>query len=331
MNLRLSTVAVTILATVISSSAIATSPPAPITHHSGMCDASAAISVGSDSFVVANDEDNILRVYKRDESGKPVTSQDWSKFLQLDPEENPETDIEAATRIGKRIYWITSHGANKNSKYRPNRRRFFAPDIEGDDALKPVGTPFVNLVQVLEESASLKEYHLGDAAKKAPKSEGGLNIEGLASTPKGELLIGFRNPIPNGKALLVPLENPQEVIDETKKPILGQPILLDLKGLGIRSIEYSQVKNTYLIIAGSYDGNDSFQFYQWSGNASDAPTPINGIDFNGLNPEELIVYPDTESRIQILSDDGAEKVNGQPCKDLKNLQDRSFRSLWLNL
>jgi hypothetical protein len=33
---------------------------------------------------------------------------------------------------------------------------------------------------------------------------GGLNIEGLAATPDGQLLIGFRNPLSEGKALLLP-------------------------------------------------------------------------------------------------------------------------------
>lgn len=326
MNLKVSTAAVAIVATAIVPLA---SADAPVKHY-GMCDASAAVAIGSDSFVVANDEDNILRIYKRDKSGDAVASQDLTAFLKIDPK-SPEADIEAAARIGDRIYWITSHGANRNGKYRPNRRRFFATDIDSNGNLKPVGAPFLDLVQALEDSADLKDYHLGEAAQKAPKAEGGLNIEGLTSTTEGKLLIGFRNPIPNGKALLVPLENPQDVITDDKKPQLGKPILLNLDGLGIRSIDYSAVKNTYFIIAGSYDGNDNFQFYQWSGHASDKPVQLNGIDFQGLNPEELIVYPEAESRIQILSDDGAEKLNGVACKDLENPKDKSFRSVWIEL
>ena len=84
-------------------------------------------------------------------------------------------------------------------------------------------------------------------------------------------MIGFRNPIPNGKALLVPLENPHAVIARNEKPKLGKPILLDLGGLGMRSIEYSDAKKTYFIIAGPYDNNDGFQLYQWSGKPAGAP------------------------------------------------------------
>ncbi|MGZ8182446.1 MAG: DUF3616 domain-containing protein [Methylobacter sp.] len=335
MNLKLSTTTVAIVATVLAPPATADTAP-PVARHSGMCDASAAAPVGSAFFVVANDEDNTLRVYKRDKSGEPVYSKDISSFLKID-KKNPEADIEGAALIGNRIYWITSHGASTDGKLRPNRHRFFATDIETNGnsvKLKPVGTPFPGLVKALEDadnSAGLKNYHLGKAAKKAPKSRNGLNIEGLTRTPQGNLLIGFRNPVPDGKALLVPLQNPQEVIAGNEQPKLGKPILLDLGGLGIRSIEYSDVKGAYLIIAGPHDSNDRFQLYQWPGNPSEAPGLINGVDFQGLHPETLLVYPEEKTRIQILSDDGSEPVKGQYCKDLAKSQDKSFRSIWVSL
>ena len=40
----------------------------PPFQHTGMCDASAAIAVGAGLFVVASDEDNVLRVYRSHES-----------------------------------------------------------------------------------------------------------------------------------------------------------------------------------------------------------------------------------------------------------------------
>jgi hypothetical protein len=110
----------------------------------------------------------------------------------------------------------------------------------------------------------LKKYELEKAEKLAPKEEGGLNIEGLTATPNGELLIGFRNPIPGGKALILPLTNPLDLIQKPEtevNAIFGEPIELDLGGLGIRSIEYWQVYQVYLIIAGAYDGSDQFALY----------------------------------------------------------------------
>jgi hypothetical protein len=331
MNTKLTTIAVTIIAMILTLP-VSAGRLSSITSHFGMCDASAAVPVESNLFVVANDEDNTLRIYKSEESGKAIYSQDLSSFLQINPK-HPETDIEGATLIKNRIYWITSHGANKEGKQRPNRHRFFATDIEAIDgkfSLKPIGMPFLGLVKAFEDSAGLKNYDLGKAAKNAPESKNGLNIEGLTKTPQGNLLIGFRNPIPEGKALLVPLENPQEVIAGNEKPKLGNPILLALDGLGIRSIEYSDASRAYFIIAGPYDDNGSFQLYRWSGNPSEAPVLIK-IDFNGLHPEALVVYPKKKIRARILSDDGSKFINGQNCKVLVNAQDKAFRSTWLEI
>lgn len=331
MNKKLTAIAVTIVATILTLP-VSAGRLSSITSHFGMCDASAAVPVESNLFVVANDEDNTLRIYKNEESGKAIYSQDLSSFLQINPK-HPEVDIEGATLIKNRIYWITSHGANKDGKQRPNRHRFFATDIEAIDGkfgLKPIGIPFLGLVKAFEDSAGLKNYDLGKAAKNAPESKNGLNIEGLTRTPQGNLLIGFRNPIPEGKALLVPLENPQEVIAGNEKPKLGNPILLALDGLGIRSIEYSDASGAYFIIAGPYDDNGSFQLYQWSGNPSEAPVLIK-IDFNGLHPEALVVYSKKKTRAKILSDDGSKSINGQNCKVLVNAQDKVFRSTWLEI
>ena len=79
----------------------------------GASDASAAVAIAEDMVIVADDENNVLRVYRTDEGGMPVFSYDLTAFLGIDPE-YPEADIEGATMIGSRIYWITSHGRNKD-------------------------------------------------------------------------------------------------------------------------------------------------------------------------------------------------------------------------
>lgn len=333
MNIKLQ-IAATIFALVFALYVIPVSADAraTFTRHSGMCDASAAVSVASDLFVVANDEDNTLRIFNSNLSGESLYSQDISSFLQIDPK-HPEADIEGATLIKNRIYWITSHGSNKDGKKRPNRHRFFATEIEkiGDKfILKPVGKPFSKLIKALEDSPELKKYSLGKTAKHAPESNNALNIEGLTKTPQETLLIGFRNPVPEGNALLVPLENPQEVILENKKPKLGSPILLALNGLGIRSIEYSSANRAYFIMAGPYNDNGSFQLYQWSGNPAEAPELMK-VDFAGLRPEALVVYPDKKTKIQVISDDGAEVINNQNCKSIANAHSKSFRSIWVDI
>src|SRR4051812_36160882 len=94
---------------------------------SGMSDASAAIDLGGKRIVVGDDETNSLRIFSTD-GGAPLLTVELSAFLELD-KKNPESDIEAAARIGDRIYWITSHGRSKDGKLMPNRQRLFATDI----------------------------------------------------------------------------------------------------------------------------------------------------------------------------------------------------------
>lgn len=55
-------------------------------NHQGMCDASAAIALfHSDYLIVANDEDNILRVYQAKKSGKPSQEIDLNHYLKITP------------------------------------------------------------------------------------------------------------------------------------------------------------------------------------------------------------------------------------------------------
>jgi len=340
--MKRSTVILALVTAVAVPFAAAAATPVATVRYSDMCDASAAVALPGNRFVVANDEDNWLRVYQGADgttlqSTGPVDKFDLTEFLKI-AKKKPEADIEGAAVIGSRIYWITSHGESATGEARPNRLRLFATEIKTNDTgvrLKPVGKAFNGLVEVLaddDDTAELKGYQLDVAATDAPESATGLNIEGLTGTPEGTLLIGFRNPVPDGKALLVPLENPHGVVDKAEKPRLGKAVLLDLGGSGIRSIEYSHQRKVYFIVAGPIGDGGEWHLYQWSGAATDPPVVVPGIDFTGLRPEALILDPAAPDRIQVLSDDGAEQVNGKDCKDLrKDPEKQGFRSTWFNL
>src|SRR6267143_1742814 len=94
----------------LASAAEAASLSDPATYF-GMCDASAAVSLTSNLFIVANDEDNILRIYRRHPGGLPVLTCDLNSFLRVTGK-STEADLEGSARIGDRIYWISSHGRN---------------------------------------------------------------------------------------------------------------------------------------------------------------------------------------------------------------------------
>lgn len=300
---------------------------APTTYR-GMCDASAAVSLTPDLFAVANDEDNVLRIYSRKAGGLPSQSFDMTSFLQIG-KKKPEADIEGSAVIGDNVFWITSHGRNAKGKDSPNRERFFATSFTiTNDIVKmmPVGRPYPRLLDDLVREPKLARFGLAAASLRAPKEPGALNIEGLTSTPENTLLIGFRNPIPQGKALLVPLLNPNEVT-LGRAARFGDAIQIDLGGYGIRSI--GRDKENYLIIAGSFGSDGESRAYTWKG-GSNAPVLMTGVRFPGLNPEGLAYSNERgETDFFILSDDGTLKINGEDCKRIRNPAYRQFRGYGL--
>jgi hypothetical protein len=287
----------------------------------GPCDASAATALDAEHFVVGADEGDTLYIYRRSEAAA-LASIDLSGFLGTKTGE--ESDIEAAAAIGTRIYWITSHGRNGKGHVQHSRHRFFATDIVPGQppSLKPAGEPYTRLLRDMENSGALKSYKLGNAARLPAEAEGGLNIEGLAATPEGTLLIGFRNPLPHQRALIVPLQNPAELI-AGKTARFGTPIELDLGRRGIRSIE--QFGGGYLIVAGPTADAGTFALFKWSGNAGDAANPVAGLELKDLRPEALFAT-DSGKEVQLLSDDGGILVRGVECKTLPKAS-QTFRSL----
>ena len=293
----------------------------------GSCDASAAVALSDDSFLVADDENNILRLYRIADGSMPIRAFDLTAYLAIAPE-NPEADIEGATRVGDRIYWISSHGRNKDGKMRPNRYRFFATDIRGtgdEVSIRGVGKPCVTLAQSLVASPIGLQLGLDkatrlddDLSKKererlAPK-EAGLNIEALAASPDGRTLyIGLRNPLlpmaSSKRAIVIPLENAQAVIESSAAAQFGKAMLWDLGGRGLRSMEYCPQQKAFLLIAGDPDERDNFALYRWSGEPAEAPTLAMLIK-TGLpqfKPEALIPFGN-RPELLILSDDGAIEV-----------------------
>lgn len=299
---------------------------APPTVYRGICDASAAAALDDRHVVVASDEDNRLRIYRR---GEPDPVGEVSLSAALGIGGKSEADLEGAARVGDRIVWITSHGRNSAGKESPDRQRFLATAIvagPGAPAVAPPDKVQRRLLADLLDAEPLRGWRLGDAAKLAPEAPGGLNIEGLAAAPGGALWIGFRSPVRDGKALVVMLLDPDGFLAGSKARFVD-PVALDLGGGGLRSIE--RVGDGYLIAAGPAADNGSFAIYRWTGRAGDSPQVVDGIDLQGLRPEALFVWPGS-GQVQLLSDDGGVPVGGVACKDLPQPR-QSFRALTLPL
>src|SRR5262249_18969669 len=222
-------------------SAAAFSPPAPVLfvcHVVG----SASADVGDGFFVGASDEKNNFRLYNA-KGGLPARKLDVgvepAVKSALGLEEVKECDLEGAAKIGDLIFWIGSHGRNEHAKEKKERQGLFATKLNGvgkKAKLEIAGKVYTQLIDDFVKDSALAPFDLAKAATLAPKHEGGLNIESLAADGD-KLWIGFRNPKSKAKdALLIPLLNPSEIIRKDARARLGDPLLLNLGGLGVRDM-----------------------------------------------------------------------------------------------
>ena len=341
-----------------ASSAVAQAAESPVNlvSHKGLCNASAGLRFGEGMFVVADNENaapTLLHLYKAGQGGPELAVGRIAKEAVAQVADGSlEMDLEGAARLGPLVYWIGSHSAGEANgpgegngpgaagAPRPNRQRLFATRLgleSGDKGkgvavtVEPVGRPYQTLLADLEADPRYAPFGLDQAAKLPGKAKDGLNIEGLAATPNGQLLIGFRNPLPQGKALVAPLTNPGAVL-AGEAARFGEPVLLELGGLGIRSLE--MVNGSLLIVAGpSGPGNPKdgpaipSALYRWNGQFESAPELVrlfgSELGKSLFNPEALFVEGDS---LVLLSDDGKLAIDGKRCENLPRPKQR-FREL----
>lgn len=278
------------------------------------CDASAAALLKDGRLLVAENSNNILKQYPL-LGGAPLASLNLYEFTEVTELSRRNTSaIEGATRVGDRLFWITSHAREKTGRNRPNRRRFFALKtavVAGAERVAPDARAYKGLSEAIEQSEVLKSVRLQQSVMVihsrlphlAPTKKG-LNIEGLAAAKDGKgLLIGLRNPRRGNSALVIPVHNPLELIRGTGDPDFGSPIVLALDDLTIASMEYSHVSGSYYIVAGPHDKNEGFKLFEWSGEAKDRPVLLQEITPADFVPRAMVVSDDGK-RILLLSDDG---------------------------
>jgi pSer/pThr/pTyr-binding forkhead associated (FHA) protein len=125
------------------------------------------------------------------------------------------------------------------------------------------------------------------SAATLPYDQGGINIEGLAwDAVHDRLLLGFRSPVVNGSALLVPikLRDPRGAF--TTQNLITEPsIQIPLGGLGIRDIQYDSRAGAFLIIAGAQAQGDvkDFVLYEWTGDTDFSKPEAMPIELSKLD------------------------------------------------
>ena len=215
------------------------------------------------------------------------------------------TDLEAVA-LGKNgyIYIITSHSRKKKDGKRGTSREKLARfRIEGERIIEPA------VVADLKEHIIDKHAIFKQAAKiKDVRSEGSFNIEGLAyDFAQDRLLIGFRTPLADGKAIIITIDSPISLFEPGKAPrVADEVILLDLNGEGIRALAYDPRLRGYLILSRSAGKKKPFRLWLWNGNRNENPKRVKIPELNGLRKAEGItpVRIQGEERILIVSDEG---------------------------
>src|SRR5205085_7309280 len=111
-------------------------------------------------------------------------------------------------------------------------------------------------------------------------AESGFNIEGAAWNAEGDLLLGLRSPTravgtPERddrvyeNAIVLRLKNPRKLFGPpSETPELGQEVMLNLGGRGIRSMHYDAEQKGCWILAGlspdpNYELRDAWELWFW--------------------------------------------------------------------
>lgn len=287
----------------------------------GRSNVSGAVALDDHRFIVADDEDNQLSIFDKNQPKALKPSITLSNVFDGDikDDKHEELDLEGAARIGDVYFWIGSHSTSSKGKTRTARHCLFGihlTETKPDKfSAKRCGAIYSHLLADLTRDIRFIPYCFDRASNIPPKAIGGLSIEGLAATPENGLLIGCRNPLFGGvvtdgkliagKALLINLLNPLAVL-QGQAAQFAQPIELNLDGLGIRDIAWLK-EHKYLIVAGPYHANEDrlekHCLYLWD---SDSGTlaRLEHIDLEDWNIEAAFFFPDQTDRVELLTDDG---------------------------
>lgn len=203
------------------------------------------------------------------------------------------------------IYALTSHSRDGDGDEKKSRDKLVRFRIEGDRVVSPV------VVKGLKPALVAVHPVLAHAAEiRDVKNGGGLNIEALEIGPDQQhLLIGFRSPLLDGRAIIAILENPSAIFETGEPPRISAKLeTLDLGGNGIRGMSCIPALGGYLVISGPVArGQVQFQLWFWSGRSGEPARRVTVPGLQGFEHAEGVspAVIDGRQRIIIVSDDGS--------------------------
>lgn len=205
------------------------------------------------------------------------------------------------------VYATTSHSRDNDGREYAAREKLIRFRLDGDRVVD--AGVFGGLKRALTAAHPLLATA---AAIRDVKNDGGLNIEGLCLSADGSaLLIGFRGPLHDGRALVARLENPAALFASAAGPRVDAPLqTLYLDGNGIRGMAYVPLLAGYLIIAGPMArAQVPFALWFWNGDAAQPARRVTVPGLPGFEHAEGVsaALIDGQPRIVIVSDDGSRR------------------------
>ncbi|QOP40345.1 DUF3616 domain-containing protein [Sulfurimonas marina] len=210
-------------------------------------------------------------------------------------------DLEAITSNGNIVYAITSHSLNRSNEQKKAREKLLMFHYE-DESI--IDMEVYNHLK--DELIALEANLFGDKLL----GYNAINIEGLTvDTTDNSLVLGFRAPLHNAKAIILAIKNPKELFTKNPpKPLFKEPLYIDLNGLGIRGIKYDEQKNGYWIIAGDAGQRTSkFQLYFLDKNTQKASLVKKDLDVG--HSEGITIVENGAERFLFCVEDNGEEPN----------------------
>ncbi len=273
----------------------------------GLYEPSAILQLADGRFLVVEDEKahpfSLVSIGSQGEvSCSPLTPglfESADSFWKLDDLEGLSID-----RSGN-IYAITSHSLDGDGDQKKSREKLVRFRIEGNRVVAPESVKGLKSALIATHPVLAAAAGVSDV-----KGSGGLNVEALeCSADQQRLLVGFRSPLLDKRAIIATIENPAEMFDADEQPRISARLeTLDLGGHGIRGMTYFSSLDGFLVIGGPVSREAlQFRLWFWSG---DPGAPARRVDIPGLDEigHAEGICPaliDGQQKIMIVSDDGS--------------------------
>ena len=206
------------------------------------------------------------------------------------------------------VYALTSHSRDDDGDEKKARDKLLRFRIEDGRMVEPM------LVRSLKPALVAAHPVLATAAGIPDvKTRGGFNIEAMEfSADQRQLLVGFRSPMLDQRAIIACVENPAAIFERGEPPRIARDLVtLDLGGDGIRGLAYLPALGGYLVISGPVASQQvHFQLWFWSGHPGAQARRVSVAGLSGFEHAEGVspAVIDGRQQVIIVSDDGNRKA-----------------------